>query len=369
MKIVAIIDEFNNNDVNYYNEIIDKVRRETKADYILAAMSGDFVQQGIPATESKYARTKKALDAGIDLVVEIPVYATLQSPDTYAFGSVALLERLGCVDELAILCNTDQLDMIQKISMFLFMEPMTFQSTIRSLRAQGISFYDARAIAMEKIIPGSKDVLSTPENTLATEYGRAMKRMYSTMKPHYISVKDKYSQTSVTITPNIEKKLSSYLKQTLRFPKNRLNDTFGGTSMLTEGICSKKDTYSDFLDFANTLSSPTRSDANIRRYLLSLMVGTRKQDIAIARLYSFSMYARVIGCQSNAHPLLDTILGKSWMPVFIDTNEVFDKEDLCIPESILSNPKYLDIPTDSSKQMLLNLDHRAHALYYAITHE
>ena len=368
MKIVAIIEEFNNPDLNY-TDIIGKVRRETGADYILAAMSGDFVQQGIPAYESKYVRSQKALEAGVDLVIEIPVYASLQSPDTYAFGAVALLERLGCVDELAILCNTDQLDIIQKISMFLFMEPMSFQSAIRSLRAQGTSFYDARAIAMENHIPGSKDVLSSPENTLATEFGRAMKRMYSTMKSHYISVRDEYAQPPVMITSTIEKKLSSYLKQALRLPTNRLNDTFGSTSMLTDDIYSKKVSYSGFLDFADSLSSPTRSSANIRRYLLSMMFGIRKQDIAIARLYIFSMYARVVACTINAQELLDKILKKAWMPVFIDANEVFDKETLCIPESILSNPKYLAIPTDSSKQMLLNLDHRAHALYYAITHK
>ncbi len=365
MKIAAIIDEFNNISLKH-NDLITRVRQQTQADYVIAAMSSDFLQQGLPASESKYVRASKAIDAGVDLVIEIPVYASLQSPDTYAFAAVALLERLGCVDELAIICNTDQTELIQKISMFLFMEPMSFQSTIRDLRAKGISFYDARAISMESHIPGSKNVLDFPKNTFATEYGRAMKRMYSTMKPHYISTEFMDSNLCVSTRAAVSQALASNLTQSFELPESRLNEIFGGTSMLVDNISIEKENAFDFLSIAKSLSTATRSEANIRRYLLSLLIGIRKQDIAIARLYSFSIYARIIGCGLQAQPLVDYICNKAWMPVFIDLADVSANETLSIPSDILNNTKYIQEPEDASKQMLLKLDRKAHQLYLSI---
>ncbi len=71
MKIIGIIAEYNpfHNGHAYQ---IEKIRRETGADYIVIAMSGDFVQRGAPALTDKYTRTEMALRCGADLVFELP---------------------------------------------------------------------------------------------------------------------------------------------------------------------------------------------------------------------------------------------------------------------------------------------------------
>ncbi len=365
MKIAAIIDEFNDVTLTY-KDYIQNVKSHTGADYVIAAMSGDFLQQGVPASASKYIRAQKAVEAGVDLVVELPVYATLQSPDTYAFASVALLERLGCVDELAIVVNTDQIDLIKRITMFLFMEPISFLKDIRGMRAQGISFYDARAIASEKHFAGAKEVLQYPENIFATEYGRAMKRMYSTMKPTYLHIDGLSPLNTTEIKSNANRLLYDKIQYLTEQKKERLSETFGSTSMLTDHITDIYINFQQFDQLSDALSTATRSAANIRRYLLSAIIGIRKQDIAICRLYSFSNYARILGCSAHAQPLIEQVMTKSWMPVFIDRNELLEDEVLAIPTEILSNPKFTQVPADSSKQMLLKLDRKAHQLYYSI---
>ena len=59
MKTAAIIAEYNpfHNGHAYH---IEETRRQTGADFIIAAMSGDYVQRGAPALIDKYARTKMA---------------------------------------------------------------------------------------------------------------------------------------------------------------------------------------------------------------------------------------------------------------------------------------------------------------------
>ena len=71
MRIIGIIAEYNpfHNGHAYQ---IEKIRSLTQADFVIAAMSGNFVQRGEPALIDKYARTEMALSCGADLVIELP---------------------------------------------------------------------------------------------------------------------------------------------------------------------------------------------------------------------------------------------------------------------------------------------------------
>lgn len=56
MKVAGIIAEYNpfHNGHKYQ---LEQIRQKTKADYIIVAMSGDFLQRGVPACFSKLAAT------------------------------------------------------------------------------------------------------------------------------------------------------------------------------------------------------------------------------------------------------------------------------------------------------------------------
>ena len=76
MKVAGIVCEYNpfHNGHKYH---IEKTREICSADYVIAVMSGSFVQRGMPALISKYDRAAMALMQGIDMVIEIPVrYST-----------------------------------------------------------------------------------------------------------------------------------------------------------------------------------------------------------------------------------------------------------------------------------------------------
>lgn len=78
MKVTGLITEYNpfHSGHQYH---MDEARRLTGADAILVVMSGDFVQRGLPAITDKYSRTRMALTAGADAVIELPLAAATGS--------------------------------------------------------------------------------------------------------------------------------------------------------------------------------------------------------------------------------------------------------------------------------------------------
>ena len=76
MKIAGVIAEYNpiTNGHIYH---LEKTREMSRADFVVAVMSGDFTQRGMPAAMDKWTRSRLAAESGADLVVELPfVYAT-----------------------------------------------------------------------------------------------------------------------------------------------------------------------------------------------------------------------------------------------------------------------------------------------------
>ena len=76
MKTIAIICELNPLH-NGHAYLINEAKKSFGADRVILIMSGDFTQRGTPAIVPKEVRTKMALTAGADVVIELPVcYAT-----------------------------------------------------------------------------------------------------------------------------------------------------------------------------------------------------------------------------------------------------------------------------------------------------
>ena len=90
MKTIGIIAEYNPFHNGHLYQL-QKLRAQTGADFIIAAISGDFVQRGKPAIYGKHTRTRMALSAGVDLVLELPVcFATGSAEDFASCGDRAI---------------------------------------------------------------------------------------------------------------------------------------------------------------------------------------------------------------------------------------------------------------------------------------
>ena len=144
MKTAGVIAEYNPFHKGHKYQL-DKIREETGADYIIVAMSGDFLQRGVPALTDKYRRTRMALTEGADLVLELPaVYATA-SAEFFAKGGVNLLAATGVVDVLCYGCETLQPALMKGLVSLLTEESPEYQEKLRGCLAAGDSFPTARA--------------------------------------------------------------------------------------------------------------------------------------------------------------------------------------------------------------------------------
>lgn len=94
MKATGIIVEYN----PFHNGHLlhlQEARKRTKADVIIAVMSGSFLQRGEPALLPKWERAQMAIDAGVDLIVELPFSFATQQAAIFANGAVEILDALG----------------------------------------------------------------------------------------------------------------------------------------------------------------------------------------------------------------------------------------------------------------------------------
>ena len=95
MKVCGVIAEFNPFHQGHAY-LLEQARKQTGADVMVVAMSGNWVQRGEPAIEQKWSRAKVALQNGADVVIEMPTAVSCQSTDRFAKGAVEILQKVGC---------------------------------------------------------------------------------------------------------------------------------------------------------------------------------------------------------------------------------------------------------------------------------
>ena len=245
MKILGIITEYNplHNGHLYH---LYKARERTGADYVVAVMSGNFLQRGEPAIINKWARTKMALNAGIDLIIELPFVFSTQDANGFAFGAVKLLDSLQIIDYLCFGCETDNLDTLYSISNFLNIEPQEYKELIVYNCKSGYEFPKARSQTvcdyhrifgingLEKISPLElSKLLKYPNNILALEYIKHLLNLKSKIKPIAIKrIGASYHQKNIKGKISSATSIRNEILNNLNSPKNdlfMLNDKIKST--------------------------------------------------------------------------------------------------------------------------------------------
>ncbi|MCQ2507802.1 MAG: nucleotidyltransferase family protein [Dorea sp.] len=189
MSIVGIIAEYNpfHNGHKYH---IEQAKKLTGADAVVVVMSGDFVQRGTPAIMPKHLRTALALQNGADLVLELPVRFATGSAEFFSAGAVDILDALGCVDFLCFGAEDNDLSLLMKIAEIFLEEPEIYRQALQAALKKGASFPKAREQGLLAAMGNDPDTcvkalqaVQNPNNILAIEYLKELKRINSPIKP------------------------------------------------------------------------------------------------------------------------------------------------------------------------------------------
>ena len=97
MKIFGIIMETNplHNGHSYF---IKKIKEIYQPDVLIAITSTSFTMRGDISVIDKFTKTDQLLDAGIDIILELPFTLALQSADYFAKNAIEILNGIKITD-------------------------------------------------------------------------------------------------------------------------------------------------------------------------------------------------------------------------------------------------------------------------------
>lgn len=257
---------------------------------LFGVMSGNYLQDGFPAGEQKKDRARKALTAGVDLVLEQSNFASLSSLGIYAFGGVRILDKLGCIDKLVLETEQASREQLLEIAYLLIANNREFQQSVSRHKEEGLVFYEAQARAIGEFVPQGREIMSSLYNIFAVECIKSLKLMYSSISCICIP---RRTGGEGGVRERITSRLSQYLEYQLYFSEPHLSDIYGGYEELTNRILHYRGEFVDFQQFSRQIAGEEKDVFDVRKYFLRLMCGMTKSSIAIWRMYDFSPYCRV----------------------------------------------------------------------------
>ena len=139
---------------------------------LVCAMSGNFTQRGGAACVEKFARAEMAVRCGADLVVELPTPWAMATAEKFADGGVSLLAQCG-VKTLYFGSECGDTDALWATA-----EALLRADVHRAIRLEmdgGPPYAAARQAVLERET-GLGALLAQPNNTLAVEYLKAIRR-------------------------------------------------------------------------------------------------------------------------------------------------------------------------------------------------
>ncbi len=186
MEAIGIICEYNPLHLGHKKQI-DIIRAAHPHSGIVCLMSGNYVQRGAPALLDKSLRAQAAILSGADLVLELPVTASLSSAEGFAREGVRILGSF--CDGLCFGAESADLDALQDTAKAL-LSPL-FPELLRTELSKGVSFPAARQAALQTM-GLQKNTLAHPNDILATEYCKAILQVDVKMTPMPIQRQGNY---------------------------------------------------------------------------------------------------------------------------------------------------------------------------------
>ncbi len=376
MKVCAVICELNPFH-NGHEYLFREARRLTGADYLIAVMSGDFVQRGLPAICDKYARTSQALMGGADLVVELPVMYATASADYFAHGAVSAIVDMGCVTDICFGSECGDLDMLSSCAglreesdpgIHILSSGVQSEKTrnykITQMLKEGKSYAKAYAEVTGNEF-ASNDMLAVRYIRSLDHFGSDINKVcvkrqggdhldrsgdglsaasirhrikhsepIAHMIPKYVYrnleslshsgcpvfLNDLSVQLYTTITKIIEQEESE---------DDFLTEYMDVSANIAGRIRNNIDSFTDYESFAGLVHSKEYTKSRIYRALLHILLGIRKDDYPEELFDCDLSYIRILGFRQSAGSLLSQLKESCVVPVIskaADAGSILDDE-------------------------------------------
>lgn len=386
MRTAGIITEYNpfHNGHLYH---IQKTRELTGADFVVAVMSGDFVQRGAPALLDKYTRTEMALRAGVDLVLELPAVFAVSSAEDFAAAGVALLDKLGITDSLCFGSESGDIRPLSAVADILIRESEKYTEEIKIHLKNGNTFPKARSLAVnacteETVGDGIGGLLNSPNNILGIEYIKALKRRSSSVKAVTVArmgsgyhdetmdgpvcsatairrvLKEGWANALCEVETAVPGPVFDLIKRSCPVFSDDFTDLLNYTLLIAGQQGLRLEEYADvsedlaarisrmtldFLPFEERIASLKNRQytyTRISRALLHIILDIKTEALVRFRAEDYVPYARVLGFRRNSAEVMKEIKRQGDIPLLTKVAdakqllygagiELFEKDLLC----------------------------------------
>lgn len=363
MQAVGIIVEYNpfHNGHAYH---LQQAKQQTGADCVIAVMSGHFLQRGEPALVSKWSRTRMALAAGADLVVELPYAFSTQKAETFASGAISILESLHA-DFVCFGSENGNIDSFTRTADLLEAHESELSALIQQEMKKGNSYPKAASNAFLQLFTEAPIDLSQPNNVLGMSYVAAIKKQHASIKPYTITRiqshyhDDSLSSSFISSATSIRKAIfdsSSHGDLSKHMPVSTANELtaykqahgqfhhwehyfpFLKYKLLTtplydlqriyeieEGIEHRLLSYissaTSFEDFLTKVKTKRYTRTRLQRMCVHLLTNTTKSEMQQA-----DPYIRLLGMSKTGQGYLKTIKKKLSLPIVSTVSQCKLKE-------------------------------------------
>ena len=363
MNNLGIVAEYNPFHNGHLHHLVQS-KNALKSNYTICIMSGNFIQRGLPALYDKWIRTKMAIQSGIDLVIELPIYYSVNSAEFFADYSIKLLDSLNCINTISFGTECNNIELLSNISNVLLSEPKEYKEELKNQLTKGITFAKANEISLLKILNSKKysDILKSPNNILGIEYIKALKKHNSSIVPYTIKRNTDYLDKN--ISNNIcsatairellhdnkinRKSLSKLVPNATYELINSSNCTFlekFGTQILysirkmelstlcnilevTEGLESRLKKYSfetnNIYEFIDLVKTKRFTQAKIQRILIHILLDMTKSEFNDIQKNGY-MYIRILGFNSNGKEIIKKLSKKCNIPIITSVKKYVEQ--------------------------------------------
>jgi len=177
---IGIVAEYNPFHNGHLYQIEEIKRRMEKDTLIVAVVSGDFVQRGDFSYFDKWQKTEVALNHGVDMVVELPLYYSVQNAEIFSKMSTKILDYLE-MDFQVFGAEEKDIEVLDRI--IELQEREDYKKNLMELMKKGNSYSTSQKLALSEY--GYGDAVKS-NNILALEYMRTMKKENLNIKPYII---------------------------------------------------------------------------------------------------------------------------------------------------------------------------------------
>ena len=192
---------------------------------VVVVISGDFVQRGEISFLDKWEKTQVSLGCGVDLVVELPLYYSIQNAEIFSRMATKILDYLG-IDIQVFGAEEENVEILQKV--LELQKKQDYKDKLMEYMKKGNSYSTSQRLALKEY---NLDGIVKSNNILALEYMREIENSNLKIKPYIIKreiseyneekvSKDREEFASASFLRNeLEKILDEFSKEKFDFEK------------------------------------------------------------------------------------------------------------------------------------------------------